>query len=266
MIGAIIGDIVGSRFEFNNTFREDFALFAPGCDYTDDTICTIAIADAILKDENYGDSLIRWCRKYPNPTGHYGGSFNRWIHAFNPTPYHSYGNGAAMRVSPIAWASNNQPAIIRHAMLSAEVTHNHPEGLIGAMVTALLIYYHRAIQDTGDIHRLRASHVCEDIVIQYYGYDYEAHLPRIGEFDETCQGCVPLSWKIIKDSSSFEHAIRKAVAYGGDSDTLAAIVGSIAEARFGVPIGLKHEALRFLPEEMLKVYNEFTKKYGEYIY
>lgn len=261
LIGAIIGDIAGSRFEFKNTFREDFSLFAPECSYTDDTICTLAIADAILKGKNYGDSLKYWCRKYPNPMGHYGGSFNRWVHSISPTPYYSYGNGAAMRVSPVAWASNKQPAIIRHALLSAEVTHNHPEGLIGAMVTALLIYYHRAVPHDC-YHHNRVNAVCEDLIIQYYGSDYKAHLPRIGEFDETCQGCVPLAWHIIKQSWSFEDAIRKAVAYGGDSDTLAAIVGSIAEPRFGVPEEMEKEALTFLPADLLNVYNEFNKKYG----
>lgn len=141
MIGAIIGDIVGSRFEFNNAKGGNFALFTKQCDFTDDTICTVAVADAILKGEDYKSSILRWCRKYPNPMGAYGGSFARWITSPDPQPYNSFGNGAAMRVSPVAWAFRSERDVIRQAIETAKISHDHTEGIIGAMVTALVIYY-----------------------------------------------------------------------------------------------------------------------------
>lgn len=140
MIGAIIGDIVGSRFEFNNTNRMDFDLFTPECDYTDDTICTIAIADAILNGKSYKDCLIEWCRKYPNPKGAYGGSFVHWIHSDDPQPYDSFGNGSAMRVSPVAWLFPSREQVLLEARRSAEVSHNHFEGIKGAQCIVDLIY------------------------------------------------------------------------------------------------------------------------------
>lgn len=257
MIGAIIGDIVGSRFEFNNTNNPDFKLFTPECEFTDDTICTVAIADAILNCGDYKEYLLYWCRRYPNPMGAYGGSFNHWLHSPNPQPYYSFGNGAAMRVSPVAWALDNQPEVIREAIKTAEVSHNHPDGLIGAMVTALLIFYNRKLHNHDKIDL-----VCDDIMTQYYG-DYEANLPQPGVFDVTCQGCVPLAWEIVKESKDFENSIRNAVVYGGDSDTLAAIVGSIAEARFGVPAELRNEALKYLPDEMVSIVEKFNQEYGK---
>lgn len=257
MIGAIIGDIVGSRFEFDNTSSKDFTLFTNECEFTDDTICTIAIADAILHGKDYRDTLLSWCERYPNPKGEYGAGFYNWIMQGGLLPYYSFGNGSAMRVSPVAWAWDNQPKIVREAIKTAEVSHNHPDGLIGAMVTALLIFYNKRLPN-----REMSREVCKDIVTQYYGV-YELNLPRRGVFDVTCQGCVPLAWYIVENSEDFEDAIRNAVAYGGDSDTLAAIVGSIAEARFGVPPMLRDEALSYLPDEMLKVYHYFTKKYGK---
>lgn len=135
MIGAIIGDIVGSTYEFHNTQNYDFELFPQGSSFTDDTVCTIAIADAILRGISYRDSLIEWCRKYPNPKGAYGASFSRWI--YNPQPYDSFGNGAAMRVSPIGWAFSSSTIVLDEAKKSAECSHSHDEGIKGAMATAL---------------------------------------------------------------------------------------------------------------------------------
>lgn len=257
MIGAIIGDIVGSRFEFNNTHDYNFQIFHPACSYTDDTICTVAIADAILRDIDYKTALLEWCRKYPNPAGAYGGSFGRWIFSENPQPYYSYGNGAAMRVSPVAWAFNEECKVWREAIKTAEVTHNHPEGLIGASVVARAIFLLRTSHYpsflNGDVH---------DLIVSAYGSDWDKNLPARGVFDETCQGCVPLAFYICSQASSFEDAIRKAVVYGGDSDTLGAIVGSLAEARFGVPENMIQEALQYLPGEMRDVYFKFKKRYG----
>lgn len=253
MIGAIIGDIAGSRFEFNNTKDYNFKLFHKDCSYTDDTICTVAVADAILRGVSYKDSLLYWCHKYPRPMGAYGGSFSRWLHEEDPQPYNSFGNGAAMRVSPVAWAFNEPSDVMRQAMASAECTHNHQEGLIGAVATAELIYHYRETPVVGNY----VNHIARF----YYGHDWENNLPRPGVFNETCQGCVPLAFHIINQSNSFEDAVRNAVSYGGDSDTLGAIVGSIAEARWGVPIEMQKIALNMLPQDMLKVVINFIQKY-----
>ena len=159
MLGAITGDIVGSKYEFNNTFDYDFEMFGEGSDFTDDSICTMAVADAILNQRSYKDSLLDWCRRYPRPKGAYGGGFQRWIHSSSPQPYNSFGNGSAMRVSPVAWL--------------------------------------------------------------------------------------------------FEDAIRLAISHGGDSDTIGAIVGSIAEARFGIPQEIKDKVKSYLPEDMKQVFRQF---------
>lgn len=255
MIGAIIGDIVGSRFEFNNAKSENFALFTKQCDFTDDTICTVAVADAILKGEDYKSSILRWCRKYPNPMGAYGGAFSCWITSPDPRPYNSFGNGAAMRVSPVAWAFRSERDVIRQAIETAKISHDHTEGIIGAMATALMIYYLKNQFWDNTIG------VCESMMCQYYGEDWESHLPSRGKFDETCQGCVPLAFHIIKQSNSFEDAIRNAIVYGGDSDTLGAIVGSLAEARFGIDIPMMQKALLYLPDDMREVIRKFNVTY-----
>lgn len=261
MIGAIIGDIVGSKFEFNNTFDYNFKLFDYGCSFTDDTICTIAIADAILNAKDgmpsaadFKTSLLKWCRLCPHPMGGYGCGFSNWLTSKNPQPYDSFGNGAAMRVSPIGFAYNDTSVVIREAMESAKVSHSHTEGLIGASVVALLISELRTASDKNFlIHRK---------MMFFYGDDWVNNLPKKGEFNETCQGCVPLAFDIVLQSKSFEDAIRRAVSYGGDSDTLGAIVGSIAEAYFGVPTDLEEIALSYLPIEMKNVYYNFIKRYG----
>ena len=245
MIGAIIGDIVGSRFEFNNTDNFDFKLFAKGCAYTDDTICTIAVADAALKGEDYGESLHRWCRRYPNPMGSYGFSFARWVASNNPQPYYSFGNGSAMRVSAIGWLFDTLEQVEEDATKSALPTHNHPEGIKGAVATASAIF----------LARIQGKESMLEAMRSYYLQWKE---PRLGEnpFDETCQGTMPVVFGIIDKANSFEEAIRYAIAVGGDSDTIGAIVGGIAEAIWGVPEWMQAEALRYLPYDMTVVVNE----------
>lgn len=257
MIGAIIGDIVGSRFEFNNTDKKDFKLFTKDCDFTDDTICTVAVADAILRNVSFKDSLLHWCAKYPNPMGAYGGSFSAWLRSPIHEPYNSFGNGSAMRVSPCALAARSDDEAIRLAYESAACTHNHAEGVIGAVATALVI---RAFQASAG-RELTARIDAESIISTYYGEDWFKHLPQPGIFDVTCQGCVPLAFSIVDKSHSFEYAIHAAVAYGGDSDTLAAIVGSMAEARWGVPDNIRDAAFAYLPEEMQSIINSFYETY-----
>lgn len=250
MLGAIIGDIVGSPYEFANTSNPRFPLFSKRSSFTDDTICTIAVADALVRGSDFGETLREWCLRYPNPMGAYGGSFNAWLHSENPQPYNSFGNGAAMRVSPCAWAAKSEAEAMRFAMASAAPTHNHVEGLIGAATIALAIY------------QLRID--CWDSVSSIFETSYGSHpaLPAPGVFDETCQGCVPLAFAICASSSGFEDAIRRAVLYGGDSDTLAAIVGSLAEARWGIPAEIRDEALELLPADMRSVIDQFYKTFG----
>lgn len=258
MLGAIIGDIVGSPFEFANvtTFRNK-PLFSPGGEFTDDTICTIAVADALLTGEDFGSALRRWCRKYPNPMGGYGGSFRQWVFSDDAPAYNSWGNGAAMRVSPCGWTFDSEAETLRAALASAAPTHNHVEGLIGASVVAQAIYRLR----TERFPSFRSGSVA-DLVEQSYGEDWTMNLPARGEFDETCQGCVPLAFHICMVSADLESALRHAVEYGGDSDTLCAIVGSLAEARWGIPHDIKKRALSLLPSEMVNVIVEFSKRYG----
>lgn len=255
MLGAIIGDIVGSLYEFNNTQDYNFPLFSQKGSFTDDTICTIAVADALLSGADFGSSLRRWCNAYPHPMGGYGVSYAAWLHASDPKPYYSFGNGAAMRVSPVGWAFDTEAETLRFAMYSADCTHNHPEGLIGASLVARTIF---KLRKNGKFSRKEVQSMLESC----YGPDWHLRLPKPGQFDETCQGCVPLAFHIIGESSSFENAVRLAVTYGGDSDTLAAIVGSIAEAIWGIPDTIKRRALEYLPGDMIDVVNRFKNRFN----
>jgi len=241
MIGAIIGDVIGSRFEFNNTRDYNFELFTAQNSYTDDTICTLAIADAILSLESFQDKLLEWCRLYPHPMGGYGGSFARWIASNDPLPYNSFGNGSAMRVSPVAWAFDDLKDVIDWSIKTASVTHNHPEGIKGAVAVAHAIWYFRNCVDREDFI---------STMNQYYpGFMAQEFKP--GKFDETCQGTVPLCLQLIAHATCFEDAIRRAISWGGDSDTIGAIVGSIAEARFGIPQEFIDKVLTYLDPRMI---------------
>lgn len=260
MLGAIIGDIVGSRWEFNPTNDYDFEFFSDENDYTDDTICTIAVADAILKHKDYGDSIHEWCQKYPCPTGGYGGSFNRWVYSSNPKPYGSYGNGAAMRVSPVAWYFLNAQSALNEAKKTAECTHNHPEGIKGAQAVAIAIHDCRELHVKYDcIGKNEISEGLERAInISEYNININPN-SVINKFDETCQGTVPVAFWIIINSNSFEDAIRKAVSLGADADTLGAIVGSIAEVIWGIPEWMKKRALTYLPNDMKQILRKFRK-------
>ncbi len=257
MLGAIIGDIVGSPYEFNNVRTEDFPLFSRKSSFTDDTICTIAVADAILKNEDFGESLHCWCNQYPHPMGGYGGMFAQWVRSENPQPYHSFGNGAAMRVSPCGWAFDSEEETIRAAVASAAPTHNHEEGIKGASTVARAIFRLRQMKKPS----FQAKEI-KQLVSEAYGEDWQQNLPERGYFDGTCQGCVPLAFHLCMQACSFEDSIRKAVAYGGDSDTLAAIVGSLAEAVWNIPDDIKNTALTMLPAEMIKVIRQFKTRFN----
>ncbi len=261
MLGAIIGDIVGSRWEFNPTNDYNFELFSDKNGFTDDTICTIAVADAILHhSDDYGKYIHEWCRKYPSPMGGYGGRFAQWVRSDNPKPYGSFGNGAAMRVSHVAWAFHRRDTVLNAAKQTAECTHNHPEGIKGAQTVAHAIC--RALQ----LRRLKmkAHDVVSTVItecLEYSGYSIDIHKKDVeNKFDETCQGTVPVALWIISQSRGFEGAIRRAVSLGADADTLGAIVGSIAEAIWGIPVWIKEKALSYLPKEMKLIIESLQKK------
>lgn len=270
MLGAIIGDIVGSRFEFNPTNDYNFELFGEGCSFTDDTVCTIAVADAILRGIDYGECMHEWCRKYPNPKGGYGARFYQWVMSENPVPYGSFGNGSAMRVSPIAWWFDLHTGMLEEAKKSASCTHNHQFGIDGAVavVAAINGCLRMRKEKNGqpitrdDILNCGLAHAISTFGQdpQNFNVDIEEHR---NVFDETCQGTVPVAFAIVLESESFEDAIRKAVSLGADADTLGAIVGSIAEPLWGIPEGIKSKALTYLPEEMKEVVGTFQLRMEE---
>ena len=278
MLGAIVGDIVGSVYEWNNIKTKDFPLFRDDCFFTDDTVMTCAVAEAIMnggKKDDFIDAMKKYGRMYPNAD--YGARFNRWLMTDNREPYNSFGNGSAMRVSPCAWvmeaATSELPSEVKRlAQLSAEVTHNHPEGVKGAMATADAIYMCRYffggyVSDKGklnsdnpeEIKRLIKEHIEKE-----YGYDLSKTLDEIRptyRFNETCQDTVPQAIVAFLESTDFEDAIRNAISLGGDSDTLAAITGSIAEAAYGIPDWITDKVYTYLDEplkDVLRRWEEFV--------
>ena len=279
MLGAIIGDIAGSKYEFNNTFDYDFEMFGEGCDFTDDTICTVAIADAILNGRSYQESLLDWCRRYPSPKGAYGGRFAGWIRSLDPQPYNSFGNGSAMRVSPVAWLFDDLSQVLEEAEKTALPTHNHPEGIKGAKAVAHAIWHFRKSrfseeskdsenEETKGLKNENAKASKDEnetiqgfmSIARSYYEDFDTRVYPKGKFDETCMDAVPLSFYLLSQASSFEDAIRLAISHGGDSDTIGTIVGSIAEARFGIPQEMKEKALSYLPDDMKDIWKQFAEK------
>ena len=254
MLGALIGDIVGSRWEFNPTNEYNFEWLSKENGFTDDTICTVAVADALLMNRDFGECIHDWCRRYPHPKGGYGGRFAQWVHSGNPQPYNSYGNGSAMRVSPVAHWYKYIDEVLDAAAATALPSHNHDEGIKGAQTVALAIF--RALQ-FGEKAPNHIKEILEECV-QFSGYDININKADvINRFDETCQGTVPVALWIIGISDGFEDAVRKAVSLGADADTLGAIVGSIAEAIWGIPLDIRKSIKSFLPEEMNDIVIEF---------
>ncbi len=229
MWGAIIGDIVGSMYEWNRIKTKDFEFFGAQCEYTDDSVCTVAVAEILLDDLPAAPILQRWCRRHPGRG--YGGMFAGWIERREPAPYGSFGNGAAMRVSPAAYL--NRSRSVEEALKAADrvtaVTHDHPEGMKGARATTHAIWLGFQGAEAAQIHRT---------IEHTYGYDLSRTVDQIRpgySFDETCQRTVPEAITCALESVSFENAVRNAVSLGGDADTLAAIAGPIAEALHGIP-------------------------------
>lgn len=259
MLGAIIGDIVGSRFEFDNHRSKEFDLFDKTCMVTDDSIMTLAVAKAIMACNGdwkmLGDNAIKFMReigrKYPGCG--YGGRFGRWVFDDDPQPYNSYGNGAAMRVSPCGFIAKSESEAKLLAQKVTEVTHNHPEGMKGAEATTVAIFMAK--------NGAKITAIKTRIANDYYDLNFTCDGIRdTYQFNETCQATVPQAIVAFLESTSFEDAIRNAISIGGDSDTLAAITGAIAEAYYGVPSWMKREALNFLDDELRDIYNEWVQK------
>lgn len=254
MIGAIIGDIIGSVYEWNNIKTKDFPLFSPKCFFTDDTVMTLAIAEGLMNGGS-ADDFISAMKKYGRlyPDAGYGGRFGSWLFSNDIDPYNSWGNGSAMRVSPVAWAFDTLSEVEQYAKVSAAVTHNHPEGIKGAQATATCIFLAR---------KGNSKNAIKEYVESNYGYDLSRTLDEIRpeyRFNESCQETVPQAITAFLESRDFEDAIRNAISLGGDSDTLAAITGSIAEAVYGVPEEIKEQTLSILDEPLLNVYKQFIK-------
>jgi ADP-ribosylglycohydrolase len=256
VIGAIAGDIVGSVYERRPIKTKDFPLFDPRCRFTDDTVLTVAVADAILSGSPYFDSVRRIGRRHPDAG--YGGSFFRWLFAEDTRPYNSWGNGSAMRVSPVGFAFSTEDEVLRQARMTAEITHDHPEGIRGAEAVALAIFLARTGHGKAAI-RLR--------ITDRFGYDLDQTIDDIRPsyvFDVSCQGTVPQAIVAFLDSDSYEDAVRNAISLGGDSDTLACIAGGIAEAFYGnISGGIRARVKDLLTPDLWEVTNAFCAKYIE---
>lgn len=261
MLGAIIGDIVGSRFEWHNNRSKDFDFLTHKCFFTDDSVMSLAIAKAILDcNGNYADlssQTVRAMQSIGRPYRDcgYGGSFYRWMYSDTPQPYGSYGNGAAMRVSACGFVARSMEEAIELSRKVTEITHNHPEGIKGAEATAVAIYMARTGSNILEIQDYINKH--------YYKIDFKLDDIRdTYEFNETCQNTVPQALEAFFESTSFEDAIRNAISIGGDSDTLAAITGGIAEAYYGIPADIRKHALTFLDSRLLAILNAFESAHG----
>ena len=254
MIGAIAGDIIGSIYEWHNVKTKDFPLFSEKCHFTDDSILTVALADSILTGTPYVENLKQFYRWYPD--GGYGGSFHRWARSPSSEPYNSWGNGAAMRISPVGFAYDDLDTVLQRANEFTEVTHNHPEGIKGGQATAAAIFLARTGKSKAEIR-----HFVED----RFQYDLSRHVNDIRptyEFNESCQGTVPQAIRAFLDSADFEDAIRTAVSLGGDSDTLACIIGGLAQAFYGsVPDQIQQKVYSILDDRLGGITRQFMQKY-----
>jgi ADP-ribosylglycohydrolase len=254
MLGAIAGDIIGSVYEYNPIKVDNFPLFSTGNRFTDDTVLTVALADSILHGTEYVQNLKKYYFAYPGRG--YGGSFFRWAESSDLRPYNSWGNGSAMRVSPVGFAYPDLATVLEQAKKSAEVTHNHPEGIKGAQATAAAIFLARQRKSKAEISQY---------ISDTFGYPLGRTLAEIRPsyvFDESCQNTVPEAIIAFLESESFEDAIRKAVSLGGDSDTLACITGGIAEAYYGgVPDPISTRVFTVLDEHLSGIVKVFRQQF-----
>jgi ADP-ribosylglycohydrolase len=254
MIGAIAGDIIGSVYEWNNIKTKDFVLFSARCVFTDDSILTIALADSIMMGTPYEDNLRMFCQLYPHRG--YGGSFLYWANNPESGPYNSWGNGAAMRISPVGYAYNDLDTVLKKAKEFTEVTHNHPEGIKGGQATAAAIFLARKGESKTAI---------KEFIEKKFHYDLSKNVDEIRrtyEFDVSCQGTVPQAIRAFIDSSDFEDAIRTAVSLGGDADTLACITGGVAQAFYGsVPEAIQQKVYSILDDRLGEITQRFMESY-----
>ena len=268
MIGSIIGDIVGSIYEFDNIKTKDFPFFQERQEYTDDSILTLATADWLINGGRSGDYYLRYALENPHPMGSYGTGFMQWVHLAQHglmRPYNSCGNGSAMRIGPVGWVCSSEEAVMQKARVSAECTHNHPEGIKGAQSTALCIYMARKGVGKETIRKTISTNFSYDLSLSVneirkrYSWD---GLDGAGN-GGTCQGSVPQAITCALDANSFEDAIRNAVSIGGDSDTIACIAGSIAEPLYGIPTEIRNQALLYLPEKFKTLIDNFEGRFGK---
>ena len=254
MIGAIAGDIIGSVYEARPIKSKDFPLFDPHCTFTDDSVLTIAVALAILTGKPYRDTVLEIGRRYPHAG--YGGSFIRWLMSDNPRPYNSWGNGAAMRVSPVGFAFDTVEEVLEEAAQTAVISHDHPEGIKGAQATALAVFLARKGHDKEEIRGQLSER---------FGYDLRRSVDEIRpaySFRISCQETVPEAIVAFLDSASYEDAVRNAISLGGDSDTLACITGGVAEAYYGrVPETIRSKVRECLPSPLWKIAEAFCRVY-----
>jgi len=255
MIGAIAGDIIGSVYEAHPIKTKDFPLFHPRCRYTDDSVLTIAVAQAVLTDGDYRRWVWEIGRRHPHAG--YGGSFIGWLHASDPQPYNSWGNGSAMRVSPVGWAFDTVDDVLGEAARTAEISHNHPEGIKGAQAAALAVFLARTTGDKGLVKKEIAGR---------FGYSLDRTVDRIRPsygFDVSCQGTVPEAVISFLEADGYEDAVRNAVSLGGDSDTLACITGAIAEAYYGpLKPDILHKVETILPDDLWRIVEQFRRRYA----
>ena len=255
MLGAIAGDVIGSVYEAHPIKSMDFPLFGRRSQFTDDTVLTVATAYSILEKCDYAESYRTFGRRYPRAG--YGGAFYQWLFSQRSGPYNSWGNGSAMRVSPVGFAFESVDAVLEEAERSASVTHNHPEGIKGAQATALAVFLARKGENKDSIR---------DDIERRFNYDLSRTLDDIRpgyRFDVSCQGSVPESITAFLESKDFEDAVRKAVSLGGDSDTMACIAGGIAHAFYGkIPEDIVVNVRERLPDEFLEIIDRFMEMYG----
>lgn len=268
MYGAIIGDIVGSRFEFDRgPWTKEFEFITDECNWTDDSVMTVAIAEALMNAGKDADvevirkecikSMKKWGKKYPNAG--YGARFIHWVLTDEPTPYNSLGNGSAMRVSATGWLYDSIERTREVAKATAEVSHNHPEGIKGAECTAAVMFLARNGATKGEI---------KEYVIKEFGYDTSKTVDEmrpLHRHDETCMDSMPKALVSFYEGESYEDAVRNAVSLGGDTDTIAAIAGAMAEAYYGIPVPAMVEGRMFIPEDMQEVLNRFDEILGRVI-
>lgn len=255
MLGAIIGDMVGMPYERSPVKTKDIVLFAHGACFTDDTVMSVAVADSLLNGESLVDKLKEWYRRHPHVG--YGMTFAKWAaHPTDRDPYNSWGNGSAMRVSSVAWVANDLPTALEIAASTAAVTHNHPEGIVGAQVVAGSIFLAR----TG-----ASKAIIRKFAREYYGARMDRTIDQIRpgyQFDVSCVGSVPEAIIAFLEADDFHDALRTAISLGGDSDTQACIAGAIAEGFYGgVPVDLRDQALQRLDEGLLTVLTRFWRAY-----